>query len=58
MDIVKSGISVESPLNAGSGGQEELLELRGSRWGLGVWNRSGFSPSPFPVCYIWKNEVK
>lgn len=27
MDIVKSGINVESPLNAVSGGQEELLEV-------------------------------
>lgn len=60
MDIVKSGINVELPLNAVSGDQEELLEgAEGQQVGLGgVWNRSGFSPSPFPLCYIWKNAVK
>lgn len=60
MDIVKSGINVESPLNAESGGQEELLEVaEGQQVGLGGFGaEDGFSPSPLLVCYVWKNGVK
>lgn len=50
MDIVKSGINVESPLNAESGGQEELLEVaEGQQVGLGgfgtevAFHHHGFS---------------
>lgn len=37
MDIVKSGINVELPLNAVSGGQQELLEVvEGQQVGFGT----------------------
>lgn len=54
MDIVKSGINVELPLNAVSGGQEELLEVvEGQQVGLGGFGTEvTFHHHPF-LCAVF-----